>query len=344
MKRFRNEDVFVAYRLPGESHHCLLESSRNKVIPFNKMEEDNFGFVFHPFDTKREEALVLLPENIGINTPFHFESKHQSFPYEIHKNDYISLLNDYIYQIKNFGLHKAICSRIILKERESQDLYPLFNALKQQYPFAFVYLINIPQIGCWMGATPEILLTAKNQVGETVALAGTRPLNSPYDWTKKEEIEQQMVETYMTNILIQRKTDFYKHGPYTVRAGHVMHLKTTFRFPLENSWKSLAEEIHPSPAVCGLPKHTAMDFILENEPHERSYYCGFLGPVNIQEQTNLFVNLRCMQVMEDKFALYVGGGITSDSQAEKEWDETCWKSRTLSEIIEKVYEQTETVQ
>ncbi len=333
-----NKDAFAIYRLPNEENHYLLKSRNQQPIPFAKLGKEETAFVMHPFDAEgNAPALALIPEEIYINPQFIFKSAHHGEPHFISEENYLPLLENFIQCICDNNFHKAICSRVIPKHMPTENLYALFMKMKKQYPFAFVYLINLPGIGCWMGATPEILLTENNGIGETVALAGTRPLSSMEDWGKKEIIEQQMVERYIANILISRKKSFQKIGPFTVNAGHVMHLKTRFRFPLESHWKEVALDIHPTPAICGLPQDKAQQFILENEPHDRSYYCGFLGPVNFQGKTDLFVNLRCMQVFKDKFALYVGGGITSDSEPEKELEETRWKSRTLSDIIEEVY-------
>lgn len=331
------EHTFAIYRLPNEEHHYLLRSEKDRFILFDELGNEP-AFVFHPFEESEACPAVAIPSDyIYINPKFSFRSHHIGNPYFTSEKEYIPLLENFIDHIQEGDFHKAICSRIIKKEMTVEDLYPLFIRLKEQYPFAFIYLVNIPNIGCWMGATPEILLTDHDKIGETVALAGTRPLSSTEDWGKKEIVEQQMVERYMANILISRKKSFQKLGPFTVRAGRVMHLKTKFRFPLESNWKDVAMDIHPSPAVCGLPKEKAKEFIIGTEPHERSYYCGFLGPVNMQGKTDLYVNLRCMQVFNDVFALYVGGGITADSIPEKELNETTWKSRTLSDIIEEVY-------
>ncbi len=332
------KDVFAIYRLPNEDNFYLLQPEANQYIPLESLSENDAAFVMHPFDEEGDSpAIAFIPKKIFINPQFSFFSEHKGNPHIISESNYIPLLDKFVEAIQSNNFHKAICSRIIQKDMPTEDLYPLFMKLQKQYPFAFIYLMNIPGEGCWMGATPEILLTDDHGVGETAALAGTRPLSSEEDWGKKEIIEQQMVERYIANILISRKKNFQKIGPFTINAGRVMHLKTRFRFPLESHWKEVAMDIHPTPAICGLPKVEAKDFILQNEPHDRSYYCGFLGPVNLHGKTDLFVNLRCMQVFKDKFALYVGGGITSDSVSTKELEETRWKSRTLSDIIEEVY-------
>ena len=92
-------------------------------------------------------------------------------------------------------------------------------------------------------------------------------------------------------------------------------------------------ELHPTPAVCGLPKNLADDFIRLKEKHERKYYTGYLGPWKLNQQVDLFVNLRCMEVTDDEFILYAGGGITAHSIPEKEWEETNQKAATLLAVI-----------
>jgi isochorismate synthase len=103
--------------------------------------------------------------------------------------------------------------------------------------------------------------------------------------------------------------------------------------------KKVIASLHPTPAVCGLPKHSAKNFIRENEGYNREYYSGFLGELNIDLvtfktlQTDLFVNLRCMKIIKDKAQLFIGCGITKDSNPEAEYLETVNKSMTMKKII-----------
>jgi isochorismate synthase len=97
--------------------------------------------------------------------------------------------------------------------------------------------------------------------------------------------------------------------------------------------------LHPTSAVCGLPKKEAKEFILQNEGYNREYYSGFLGELNIDFvtfktlQTDLFVNLRCMKIIKNKASLFVGCGITKESNPLDEYMETVNKSMTMKKII-----------
>ena len=82
-----------------------------------------------------------------------------------------------------------------------------------------------------------------------------------------------------------------------------------------------------------MPLEPAISFLEKNEGYDREFYSGFLGPVNIDSESKLFVNLRCMQIFEKKARIYAGAGVTSDSVAEKEVEEVDMKILTLSQII-----------
>lgn len=118
--------------------------------------------------------------------------------------------------------------------------------------------------------------------------------------------------------------------------------------------KKLIMAIHPTPAVCGLPKESAKKFILENENYNREFYTGFLGELNLKKTLQrsgnrknrenqayasiiktsaLFVNLRCMKLENNNVVLFVGGGITKDSDPEAEWEETRNKAQTMKAVL-----------
>ena len=85
--------------------------------------------------------------------------------------------------------------------------------------------------------------------------------------------------------------EYFKNGPVSQKAGNLLHLKTSFSFELgkmKNSLNKFIGELHPTPSVCGIPKDEARLYLQQIEPHEREYYTGFLGPVNIDHSINLF--------------------------------------------------------
>jgi len=140
--------------------------------------------------------------------------------------------------------------------------------------------------------------------------------------------------------------------PTTSIAGNVVHLKTEIGGTINTRLCDvlcLIKKLHPTPAVCGLPKDDAKKFIKNYENYDREFYAGFLGEINFSEDffnqeikeinkstkknTDLYVNLRCMKIVEDIVSIYVGGGITIDSIPEEEWKETQYKAETLMQIL-----------
>ena len=139
---------------------------------------------------------------------------------------------------------------------------------------------------------------------------------------------------------------------YTRKAGNLLHLCNDIKgfLPDGNSLKDLIEKLHPTAAVCGLPRKEVRDFILKEEGYDRSFYTGFLGELHHKDddesseqehsrslESNLFVNLRCMQLLEGQnpeAIIYVGGGITLESDPLEEWKETVHKSLIMKSVIE----------
>ena len=333
-------ETFALYRLPNATNHFLIQQKDGSYSNLSSASFETAGFAFHPFEVTPDCPAIFIKSDRQIpNATIAFQSNHRKKIVESDRWNYLQQAEEFIQATKT-DFKKIILSRIKTIDVQAGNLFYLFEALKKAHPSAFVYLINVAGVGCWVGATPEQLFS-QNGVAETMALAGTqRDLGLSLDkvfWGEKEMEEHAIVERYFQNIFKDQKIDFTKSPRHTMRAGNVLHLCTNFQFqPIQNLYQ-LIENFHPSPAVCGMPKQAAKQFIQAQEPHNRAYYCGFLGPVNVKKKTDLFVNLRCMQVLKNRFALYIGGGILPDSDPEKEWQETEMKAKTLSDVIEKVY-------
>ncbi len=236
-----------------------------------------------------------------------------------------------------------VLSRREIIDLQNFDIVSVFAKLVLTYPTAFTYCWYHPKIGLWMGATPERLLKAKNNKFYTMALAGTQVIKGSAEvvWEKKEIEEQHFVSNYILNNLKGKTSEVTVSSPYTVKAGNLVHIKTDIEGVIdENSnLKQVVSILHPTPAVCGLPQNITKKFIIENEGYNREYYTGFLGELNKKgfnkeiKKTDLFVNLRCMQIKNNQAYLYIGCGITKDSIPEKEWEESVNKSMTMRKIL-----------
>jgi isochorismate synthase len=235
------------------------------------------------------------------------------------------------------SLEKVVISCIKHAPRGHQSLDAIFDRLKEQYSGAMVYVLHHPDYGTWMGATPELLLHKKDSSFHTVSLAGTQPYAENHEmyWNEKLRREQSLVTDFiLENIAHIGATDMRTDGPFTAKAGPLAHLKTDIHFTSAASTDNIIRQLQPTPAVCGLPRKNAMQFIQENSNSIRRLYAGRIGlRYNTGDEIH-FVNLRCMQVFDDHFELHVGGGIVAGSIAEDEWHETEIKANVLRNLLQ----------
>ena len=347
---------FVTFRLPDEdSIKTWIQLSGKFNLLENLLEvADKSGFVYAPFHRKTnfpviffEPDLIIEKEDFDESLIKEISDKAPMYPDQIFELPHESGKEEYLKQAETF-IHsfdkvftKAVLSRVLLKNKlEHFDIGKFFFRLQEKYPNVFCHLINIPGAGCWTGATPETLLKIDKDMVQTVSLAGTQPTTDSEKeilWKVKEMEEQRLVTNYIIEVFKRFDIrDFQIEGPQTIQAGNAYHLSTKFSFDksdIKNKIGAFIENFHPTPAVCGLPKEKALELILKTEKHNREYYSGFCGPMNIEGKTDLYVNLRCMKILKDRLALYVGGGLTGKSLPKKEWQETELKSRTLLSLI-----------
>jgi len=282
--------------------------------------------------------------NSNDKTPYHLNIRPDT---EIsgEKSHFIRMVENGINAIEEGEFNKVVSARTLDQPLAKDfDVVDQFQRIEQAYPDAFTSLVSIPGRGTWMGATPELLIDSTTDQFRTVSLAGTQPFPEDADlseaaWNQKEIEEQAMVSRY---IIEQFKTirlrEFEESGPRSDRAGNMIHLKTEYtvnlnevHFPELGS--IMLHLLHPTSAVCGMPKFPALRFIAATEHLNREFYAGFLGPVNLKGATRLYVNLRCMQILRTRAVLYAGAGITHDSIPEKEWEETALKCQTLLDVM-----------
>ncbi|SHM60391.1 chorismate-binding protein [Flavobacterium xinjiangense] len=343
---------FVLYRKPNDIKLAGFFQNNDHLYFAENFEES--GFVFAPFEGSQ---MILIPKKESVKWETLITSSADSTFSDFKESEdrqakehFEKLVQKGIDAIANGILKKVVLSRKEIVGLSGFDLVSIFEKLIQSYPTAFCYCWFHPKIGLWMGATPERLLKATNKKFSTMALAGTQKLEGTAEviWEKKEMEEQQFVTDFIINNLKDLSSEVSVSSPYTIQAGTLAHIKTDIEGVIKenSSLKQIVSVLHPTPAVCGLPKDAAKAFILENEGYEREYYTGFLGELNKEGfnkeelKTDLYVNLRCMQIkMGAELAmtqahLYMGCGITVDSIPEKEWRESVNKSATMKKILD----------
>jgi isochorismate synthase len=371
-----------ALGLPVAAWRLPLATDTTVCITFDKdlkisepaLESSPYGFVFSPFVVGEQPSIFIKADivyssetgQIRFSTAVSEAQKQEflvtleqpqtaNYSWHLHASETInqqtetgfkSAVTEAIATINSGHMEKVVLSRTALKPLPSSfNLVAAYSLVLQSYPGAFVSLVSVPEVGTWLGASPEILVSIDpQQIFRTVALAGTQPAldGEPVGnaiWRQKEIEEQGMVERYILSCFKKlRLREYTEVGPRTIVAGNLMHLRTDFSVDLKEVdfptlGTDMLELLHPTSAVCGLPKEPALNFILQHEGYDRSYYSGYLGPVNSPQGTHLYVNLRCMQLLKNEAILYAGAGITGESDAEKEWQETQHKMQTMQRIL-----------
>ncbi|MCH2236095.1 MAG: chorismate-binding protein [Crocinitomicaceae bacterium] len=248
------------------------------------------------------------------------------------KASYLARFESFHSSLKKGDHEKLILSRVEEKET-AKSPEELFEALNAKYTNTFNYLLMSAEHGVWLGATPERLGVVEGNTLHTEAIAGTKPVNVPRTWTEKERIEHQLVIDFIAENLEKNGCKVKVEETKELTAGMVKHLHTKLQADIAGALGSdLIDGLHPTSATCGIPQKSAQDFIIENEEHHRELYTGYIGIITPEKQ-QYFVNLRCMQVQGDKAYLYLGGGLTVDSEGELEWNETCEKAKTLLGVL-----------
>ncbi len=359
-KQYSEGLPFVAYRKPNETRVKAFLQMGNSLIHTKNFIES--GFVFAPFNGRDDAVLIplegsniieseIVASNIDVKSNLHCGFLDSD------KNDHIELVHKGIETINSGKLKKVVLSRKEVLSIDNIDSIVIFQRLLNAYNSAFVYIWFHPKVGLWLGATPETLLSLKGKRLSTMSLAGTRLYDGTNDfiWGNKEMEEQQLVTDFISKNLESSLSDLTISDAKTIKAGDLLHLQTKISGTLNNfTLADILPKLHPTPAICGLPRKEANQFILDNETYRREYYSGFLGELNLKENTsrntnrrniennayasirkvsNLYVNLRCMQIADANAHIYVGGGITKDSVPLEEWYETINKANTMKNVL-----------
>ena len=354
-------------------HHLIISKRTSLIRKEEPIEGLATGFIFAPFDPLADRVFLKADLSFSFEgkklspatSPLEVNSQAwlaeglkdqprsksayytlNTYPDETEKRSFVEMVTKGLGEISSGRLEKVVPSRAMKYPlARPLDVVQIFFDLCELNPNALISFVSTPETGSWIGATPELLVSVENgNLFRTVALAGTQRYTAGTDlrsvaWTQKDIEEQALVERYIISCFKKiRLREYDEHGPRTAIAGNVLHLKSEFVVDMsETGFPQLGSVmlglLHPTSAVCGSPLHASLKFLREHEGYERQFYTGYLGPVNFDNNIHIFVNLRCMQLVNEKAILYAGAGVTIDSIPESEWEETEMKLNTLLSVL-----------
>jgi isochorismate synthase len=340
-KHWSQKIPFVLFSMPNSN--IVTSFIQNNAALFSCEKFTESAFIFAPFlfngkalciperESKVDKFIVFPSENDLNTLPIATQDE---------KSTHIALVSSILNEIKSKRVLKVVASRKKEIPLKNFTIIELVKSVFANHSTTFRYVWYHPETGLWCGATPELLFQSDGESFCTMALAGTQKevAGSEPHWNAKEITEQEIVTEAIVNDLQKITAVIKTTKPISYKAGSLYHIKTEITGIIKNSRSSLpkvANALHPTPAVCGMPKKTAKKIIESLENYEREFYTGFLGPVFKKDNcAAIFVNLRCMKVEDNKASIYVGGGITADSEPESEWEETQNKLATMYQVLQ----------
>jgi isochorismate synthase len=328
--------TIVFYRLPGTNHivkrNGVIDSNLSPIDFISDSEKDVFYIA--PYNSGTKAYACILGNEINRFEIISYQNNPNN-NYDA-ETDFIEKVNFAIDEMKQLKqISKVVLARCKKFEITDEiDVNAYFLALCLNYPNAFVYAVSSSVTGTWIAATPELLLKSTNKTIETTAIAGTKLFDNDVEWGAKEIDEHHQVELFIEHLIQKYNLELItKDGPKSIKSGHLTHLSSYYTIENKRTFIDMfLSELNPTPAVGGLPSKNAIDFIHKNENLERKFYTGFVG-VKTKDLTQLFVNIRCMEIFKNHVNAYAGCGITTQSIAVNEWIETEYKLETVLKFL-----------
>lgn len=330
-KALHNAISFYAYKQP-DADECQFGAQTDKTFKSEK------GFYICPFQESSLSKSTSIYQQLSAIDVCNLSADGQVPLLQIStqtttREEYDNAAKKCIELLAENKLQKIVLSRVIVLPCSHIDWGTFFNMLAKKYPSAFIFLFYTQETGAWAGASPEKLGSFHNSQFKTMALAGTRNAGIKAEWSKKDIEEQDYVTQYISNLLSSHGISYSCSEKYSRKAGNVEHLCNDFLAETNYSVaQTIVRQLHPTPALAGIPKAEAIKYIQTTESHNRQYYGGYIGPFH-KDCFDFFVNLRSLNFDSSHMALFVGGGLTKKSNPQTEWNETVEKSKTLLSVL-----------
>jgi isochorismate synthase len=298
---------------------------RTTLLTINRVGGDDFRRVRHPFATPSTPA---------------------SGRAALSADEWQALVADVAAMVRQgeFGLRKVVLARA----QPVQMRVSLESALRRlaaDYPTCTVFAFATSN-ACFLGATPERLVTVHDGTATTMALAGTAPRGETPEQDRaigerllrdpKERTEHAVVADAVRESLAPLATRLVADAePRLHTLPNVQHLITPIRAQLQEGRGvlDLVNNLHPTPAVGGYPREAALKLIREREQLDRGWYAAPLGWVDDRGEGEFVVGLRSALVRGDAAVLFAGCGIVADSDPPTELAEWGWKLKPMAAAL-----------
>ena len=242
-------------------------------------------------------------------------------------------------------------SKLILARKTSYQflrqvsIWPLFRCLMEKARSATLFAFQLTPTLCFLGATPEKLFQREGNVLSADAIAGTRARGRTLDEdvqleqellvSPKEQLEFAIVKRFLQETLVALSDGLKWDGDDRIlKASHVQHIHNTLNAVLKKKIldAELISALHPTPALGGFPRDSALNFLKKIEPFDRGWYGAPVGMIS-PHRSCFYVAIRSALIRERSLHLFAGTGLVQGSVAAREWDELEQKIRPFTETL-----------
>jgi len=225
----------------------------------------------------------------------------------------------------------------------SGSLFGLYEILRQASP---------APMGAWLSldgkevlcTSPEMFLKISGNAVETRPIKGTRPRFRDADEDRRSAVELQTSEkevaelVMITDLLRNDLGRVCEFGSVEVSGmlqleslAQVHHLVSTVKGTLRGNEDALSAlaACYPGGSITGAPKKRAMEIIAALEPGPRGIYCGAIGWLGFNSESQFNIAIRTLVREGGNLSYHVGAGIVADSVPEAEFEETMHKGEGI---------------
>ncbi|MBT8336485.1 MAG: isochorismate synthase [Gemmatimonadetes bacterium] len=246
------------------------------------------------------------------------------------------------------SVSKAVLARTLDVDLEATiGPVDLTETLWVRNPGTHVFFFE-PRAGrALVGAAPEALATVRAGIFHATAVAGSvgvgrdaaerRSLAEQLLASEKDRAEHRWVVDEMVERLGEVATDIRAgENPHVLTLARIQHLETEIRarVPADRHVLDMVEALHPTPAVCGVPRDAALELLQREEPFDRGWYAGPVGWFATDGDGHFVPALRTAVGDGRRWRLFAGAGIVDGSSAQGEWDETGIKFQPVLRALE----------
>ncbi len=280
-----------------------------------------------------KENFITKNKSDRFNYDYFYELLNQS------RDGLFEKISDGIKLVNDDTLKKIVIgSRLICKTNNGLNLVSILKKLRINHPNSCKYVWKRNSNDITLGASPEKLFTFNRNLLTLEAVAGTAPSNRDKKLllkSQKDLVEHNVVRDYLFDCLSEFKIYEYKIEKLNViQFGDVSHLYTEIKSHLEGICPfKLLEYLHPSPAVCGIPKKEALYWINTLENFDRDNYAAPIGWTDSKGNSDFRVAIRGARFVNNQIEITAGSGIVKGSNYENEIEEINLKLLTVAKQI-----------